>query len=175
MKYFSFIHKPEKYSIKQKNGQIMKEGYFIIFFLRSTLVTCCLVLGFFMAYRASVENQFKVTGVLNFKRRWRWPAKYCIAPSNAVPEKKWPMAQTLIRVWQLNYTIQRHRWKCKVYRMPSFLSVARRKVFGTKRGQRILVEVSLLNTSFFVVTKITLSAKIPTRKCVVYVYITFSM
>ena len=47
----------------------MKEGYFFIFFLRSTLVTCCLVLGFFMAYRASVENQFKVTGVLNFKRR----------------------------------------------------------------------------------------------------------
>ena len=38
-------------------------------------------MGFFIAYRTRVENQFKVTGVLNFRRWWRWPAKYCIAPS----------------------------------------------------------------------------------------------
>ena len=37
-------------------------------------------MGFFIANRARVENQFKVTGVLNFKTRWRWPPKYCIAP-----------------------------------------------------------------------------------------------
>ena len=38
-------------------------------------------MGFFIAYRTRVENQFKVTGVLHFKRWWCWPAKYCIAPS----------------------------------------------------------------------------------------------